>query len=298
MKSILVFGVAVVDFIFKLDEMPAKPEKFRATEAKITGGGCAANAAVAISRLGGKAKLVSRLGSDMIAEFILQDLEAEGVNCQGCRKFENHQSSFSSIYIDRNGNRQLVNYRDTNLPDQANWLDEDLFNGHDAILADCRWPGGAARAMEIARLKNIPGILDVENNVHEAEHVLPDASHIAFSLTGFEEWGKRNSDSSTLEDASLTYKAWCCFTDGENGVSYSAGVGTHKLSTFEISAVDTLGAGDVWHGAFALRLAETQSEIEAIEFANAAAAIKCTRFGGREGIPIREEVEQFLKDQQ
>jgi len=58
--------------------------------------------------------------------------------------------------------------------------------------------------------------------------------------------------------------------------------------------VDTLGAGDVWHGAFALALAEGQGEEAAIRFASAAAAIKCTRFGGRSGAPRRDEVERFL----
>ncbi|MEP4422880.1 MAG: PfkB family carbohydrate kinase, partial [Nitratireductor sp.] len=56
-----------------------------------------------------------------------------------------------------------------------------------------------------------------------------------------------------------------------------------------------LGAGDVWHGAFALALGEGQAETEAIRFANAVAAIKCTRFGGREGTPDRIETDRFLR---
>ena len=58
--------------------------------------------------------------------------------------------------------------------------------------------------------------------------------------------------------------------------------------------VDTLGAGDVWHGAFALALAEGQGERQSVRFASAVAAIKCTRFGGRAGTPTRDEVERFL----
>ena len=66
------------------------------------------------------------------------------------------------------------------------------------------------------------------------------------------------------------------------------------LPAFAVEAVDTLGAGDVWHGAFALGLAEGQGERAAIRFASAAAAIKCTRFGGRAGAPQRTEIEAFL----
>ena len=69
-----------------------------------------------------------------------------------------------------------------------------------------------------------------------------------------------------------------------------------RFEAFDIIPVDTLGAGDVWHGAFALALSEGMSEEQAIPFASAAAAIKCCRTGGREGAPNRQEVLQFLKE--
>ena len=62
-----------------------------------------------------------------------------------------------------------------------------------------------------------------------------------------------------------------------------------------MNVVDTLGAGDVWHGAFALGLAEGMNEESAMDFANASAAIKCTQFGGRLGAPERSQVEQLQK---
>jgi sulfofructose kinase len=87
--------------------------------------------------------------------------------------------------------------------------------------------------------------------------------------------------------------AWACVTDGEHGV-FVAGGG--HVPALPVQAVDTLGAGDVWHGAFALRLAEGAEETEAIRFANAAAALKCARPWGREGCPTRAETEAFLKE--
>jgi sulfofructose kinase len=68
------------------------------------------------------------------------------------------------------------------------------------------------------------------------------------------------------------------------------------VPAFAVDPVDTLGAGDVWHGAFTLALGEGEDEHDAIRFANAVAAIKCTRFGGRAGIPDRATVENFLKE--
>jgi sulfofructose kinase len=66
------------------------------------------------------------------------------------------------------------------------------------------------------------------------------------------------------------------------------------MPAFAVEAVDTLGAGDTFHGAFALALAEGRDIQAAMRFAAAAAAIKCTRFGGIEGAPLRGEVEAFL----
>ena len=67
-----------------------------------------------------------------------------------------------------------------------------------------------------------------------------------------------------------------------------------RLPVFSVAAVDTLGAGDAFHGGFALALAEGKSEIEAMRFGAAVAAIKCTRIGGSAGAPTRAEVEAFL----
>jgi sulfofructose kinase len=68
----------------------------------------------------------------------------------------------------------------------------------------------------------------------------------------------------------------------------------NNIPAYPVTAVDTLGAGDVWHGAFALRLGEGADECDAMVFANAAAALKCTRFGGRSGAPGREETESLI----
>ncbi len=88
--------------------------------------------------------------------------------------------------------------------------------------------------------------------------------------------------------------AWLCVTCGGEGVFWLEGDALRHLPAFEVEVVDTLAAGDVFHGALALALAERRGVGHALPFAMAAAAIKCTRFGGRDGIPHRAEVEQFL----
>jgi sulfofructose kinase len=89
---------------------------------------------------------------------------------------------------------------------------------------------------------------------------------------------------------------WICVTDGDKGAFWLEGKRLHRAPACRVEAVDTLAAGDVWHGAFALRLAEGAHEADAIRFAHAAAAIKCTRFGGRNGSPRRDEVTKFMAE--
>jgi sulfofructose kinase len=88
--------------------------------------------------------------------------------------------------------------------------------------------------------------------------------------------------------------AFLAVTDGTNDMLWLDGATPRALSVFKVDVVDTLGAGDVFHGAFALMLAEGQSERDAMRFAAAAAAVKCTRFGGITGAPRRAEVVALL----
>ncbi|MDP2734526.1 MAG: PfkB family carbohydrate kinase [Hoeflea sp.] len=291
-------GVAVLDFVFLLDEMPRRPEKYRALGAEITGGGGAANAAAAIARLGGQAMLASRLGSDQVAEMIAAGLQADGVDCSLTRRFEGRRSSFSSVFIDQTGERQIVNYRDPDLPMESAWLKAALPGDFDAGLADTRWPDGAEALMRVARERGLPGVLDAEAPIREAEAALHLASHIAFSAQGLRDWSGHEDLARALADVAAETGAFACVTDGAKGVSWRHREASGFVPAFKIDPVDTLGAGDVWHGAFALRLGEGAAAVEAIRFANAVAAIKCTRSNGRAGYPTRTEVEEFIKEAQ
>lgn len=296
MSSILVAGVAVLDFVFHMDEFPQTPEKYRAKGAVISGGGNAANAAVAIARLGGEAHLASRMGDDEIADLITGGLKREGVDIALIKRYAENRSSFSSIYIDATGERQIMNYRDERLPSNGDWINESAAPGLTAVLADTRWPNGALAAMHLARRLNIAGIVDAEAPVLEAEAALYAASHVAFSAQGIFDL----TGCSTVEEAALAADQMLpgkvIATDGENGVVVVNDGAPTWYPAFAITPVDTLGAGDVWHGAFALALGEGQSEAHAIRFASAAAAIKCGRTGGRDGAPSRTEIDQFLRE--
>lgn len=292
MNTILCVGAAVVDFVFHLEQLPLKAEKYGTETAAIVGGGCAANAAVAIARLGGQAVLGARLGDDQIGDLVLSDLAREGVEVANVTRTQGGRSSFSSVIIDAQGERQIVNFRGAGLV-----LDTSWFAGLGpvaAVLTDTRRVDAAIDALIFAKSRGVPGIVDGEAPIDPA--ILKEASHAAFSMQGLNSLEPGADPETALRLVADVYGCWACVTDGEKGVWHTDAGQIRHTPAHQIQPVDTLAAGDVWHGAFALYLAEGHPEAEAIRFANAAAALKCMTTGGREGSPSRASVTQYLKE--
>ena len=122
------------------------------------------------------------------------------------------------------------------------------------------------------------------------------ASHLAFSEQGLSHFYPDLDPEVAIRRVVQDHDGWVCVTMGPKGVAWCSEAGSGHVPSYTVEVVDTLGAGDVWHGAFALRFAEGVNEVEAIRFANAVAALKCTHPGGRAGSPSRSEVETFMKE--
>ncbi|SNS26062.1 PfkB family carbohydrate kinase [Tropicimonas sediminicola] len=292
MTEVLVLGMAVVDFVLSMERFPTAAAKYRADSAEIVGGGVAANAAVAIARLGGQATLATRVGDDPLADLVLGELAGEGVCIDHVHRAAGGRSSFSSIYIDAAGERQIMNFRGSGLTETTDWI--AAAPRAQAVLVDTRWTAGAAAALASARAWRVPGIVDGEAPIDLA--LLEAASHVALSRPGLASLEPGEDAATALARLAARIPGWACVTDGENGVWWTEGAEIRHLPAFRVAVKDTLGAGDVWHGAFALALAEGQGEPEAIRFASAAAALKCMTFGGRSGSPDRAAVMTFLKE--
>jgi sulfofructose kinase len=240
--------------------------------------------------------LAARIGDDAVADLIVTGLEAEEVDTGLVRRFPGRRSSFSSVFIDAGGERQIVNYRDMDLSHDAGWLAGETISGLSAVLADTRWGKGALAAMELARRHGVPGIIDAEAPVQEAQDALRIASHVAFSMQGLADLAGTGDAATGLRQAREELDGWLCVTDGANGAWHLEGDTLVHTPAIPVTAIDTLGAGDVWHGAFALMLADGVAEGNAVRFANAAAAVKCGRTGGRSGYPTMAEVQSLLRE--
>jgi sulfofructose kinase len=294
MATVLCVGHAVQDFVFSVPALPDRGEKYRATRFESVGGGPAATAAAAIARLGGKAMLAARVGDDAAAEMIVGELVRYGVDCSSVRRCAGCASSVSAVIVDARGERMIVNSLDSSMPTDPSWLPSAARVGAGAVLADTRWPEGALAALTAARDAGLPAILDADRPIPPDGALLRSATHVAFSADALADYSGIPDPRRALAEVAPNLPGWCCVTAGRDGVHVHARGRLQSFPAFEVPVVDTLGAGDVWHGAFALALAEGRDEAEATRFASAAAALKVQRSGGRAGAPRRAEVDTFL----
>jgi len=297
--QVVCVGHSALDRVFTLDAWPRASAKLVATGFAEIGGGMAANAAVAVARLGGSAAFAGPAGEDSIADIMRAQLQAAGVDVRGLKRFPGLQSSTSAILIDARGERLVVGFRGTALKAPADWLDLDQIAGAGALLADVRWPQGALAALRAARRAGVPGVLDGDSAEGAILSALAqEADYALFSEAGLAGFSGTQEIETGLRQALAQGARLAAVTQGERGVSWIEGASQRlrHLPAYAVQVVDTLAAGDVFHGAFALELAQGSAPADALRFANAAAAIKCTRTGGRNGCPSRQEVERFLQE--
>jgi len=160
MTRILCLGMSALDAIYRVPMIPAHATKVLATAFTESGGGMAANASVATARLGGDVQYWGRLGDDALGERILRELAAEGVGVSHVRRVSGRVSPSAAILVAPDGERLVCAYNDPALDRDPRWLPLAEVRSFDAILADVRWPEGAAAVLDAARAAGIPAVLD------------------------------------------------------------------------------------------------------------------------------------------
>ena len=295
--KILCCGMAVLDEVFRVERFPTANAKAQAGAFACVVGGCAANAAIAIARLGGGAEISAALGAaagDEVGDRILAGLSREGVGCCGIVRVAGATSTISSILVDASGDRMIVTRCDERL--FAATVDDPwaLVAGVDAVLADNWLPDLVTPICAAARGRGLPVVLDGDAPMSEAGELLALATHIVFSAEALRATTRRDELGEALGRLGATVPGFLAVTDGANDILWLGDGVLQHMPVFSVRAIDTLAAGDVFHGAFALALAEGAREREALRFAAATAAIKCTRFGGGAAAPDRAEVEVLL----
>ncbi len=294
-RDVLCVGFATHDIVASVEGFPRLDTKSEVRGLLEQGGGPAATASVTVARLGGKVALLSAVGDDERGSRILRELEAEGVDVSACARHPGETSPLSLVIVDRLGGTRTIFYSTGTMKLLRSDLNPEWIAGTKVVLADTDLPEATPDVCKIARAAGVPVVLDAgepKSAVHEllplADYVIPPLDTARW-LTGVE-------DPEEAAGALLTsHVRAVVVTMGADGYVVAMPEGVWREPAFEVQVADTTGAGDAYHGAFALALAWGQPAREAARFAAAVAALKCRAPGGRTGLPTLAEVESFLR---
>lgn len=297
---IICLGAAVWDTIFSVDHLPPHGGKVLPTRAVQGASGMAIVAAVTVARLGGTVDLLTRIGDDATGRMFVDDLAHERVATTGVRRVPGGRTAISTVLVDRHGERLVVPYFDPTLDPDPGWLPLETVAGSGAVLCDMRWVEGARALFAQARSVGVPTILDADvAPVADLRALMPWADHVLFSEPALASLVDiRHPEQAVAEVARQLNAKVIGVTLGEHGSvvwERDGGGRVHRFSTPRIHAVDTLNAGDVWHGTYAHGLAQGWGLARTVQAASVAAAIKCETFGGRAGAPTLTQLLEGLQ---
>jgi ribokinase len=252
---------------------------------------------VAVSRLGGRAAYVGKLGDDAFGRFVVEELEKDGVSAEHCVISRGGSARFAFVLVDREkGTRTIIWSQKGVSALEEREVDWGSVLSTRVLLLDEHEPVASVAAARAAKKSGIRVVLDAEKVsavtrelVKLADTVIVPA-RFAFELTG----------EGTVEGAAgrmaRELGGTVVVTAGVEGAFYADGAERFHQPAFRVDVVDTTGAGDVFHGAFAFALLHEWNARERTEFSSAVAALKCRKLGGRAGIPVLRETLAFLAE--
>ena len=282
--DVLCIGHACLDLALGLDDFPGADEKAVARMRAFSGGGPAATAACAIARLGGRACFAGRAGRDPAGDFVAREFARFGVCAHLVRTDD--PTPVSAVFVRLgDGARTLANHRPP-----ARLAAPDAPRGVQArvLLADGHEPEAT-----LPLLGTAPLVLDA-GSLHEGTRMLAPKADVLAASERFARELAGTDDPAEMLAALAELAPRACITFGAHGLVWAEAGRTGAMPAWRVDAVDTTGAGDVFHGALALALARGAGFVAALRYASAAAAIACTGFGARARLPREEEVQALM----
>jgi sugar/nucleoside kinase (ribokinase family) len=295
---ILCIGIPVRDLTFRTPRVPARGSKENANHFEEICGGNSLNAAIGIVRLGGRASICGPMGDsrETASRYIFDQLAHEGIDAKHLVHMKDLVTPLSAIMIDPTGERTIITFRDPELWKVALPPADELLRDCDAVLTESRCAAFCTDLCAEAVRRGIPVIVDVDRAMSLREGLLTASTHLVFSSEPLQETAGESDEGTALKKIARLTPSFLAGTRGPRGTIWLDERGQlQETPAFPVHTVDTLGAGDVFHGAFALAITEKQELRAALRFASAAAALKCTRFGGAFAAPQRIEVEELLR---
>ena len=294
-------GLRCLDITIQVGSMPGRGQSGEALGIALQGGGPAGTAAVAAARLGARAGYAGTVGSDFLGELKYRTLSDYGVDLRGLVRRGAPEHQVALVFVDGAGERSFMPARPLREnPLLVSELDRDYLTAAKILIVDGFHPEAALTAARWMRSASKKVLLDLQ----KPECAMPPEMSELVSLSNILISGEGGLQTVTgigepLEagrkilsmGARLVVETW-----GERG-SLTVTADEHFVTpAFPVRAVNTTGAGDVFHGAYAAALLEGRDLRETARFASAAAALTCTKMSGFDRIPDRAAVERLLQE--
>jgi ribokinase len=299
---ILVIGSSNTDMIIQLDRIPLPGETILGGEFVTAAGGKGANQAVAAARAGGDITFVARVGRDIFGEKAVAGFVADGINVENVVRDEAAPSGVALIFVAKDGQNSIAVAGGANrcLSPADVKKAERAIAGASTVLMQLEIPLESVHAAaELAALAEVPVILNpaparaLPDELLKLVSILTPNETEAELLTGIAVTDD-DSAAQAAEKLRATGVETVIVTLGARGAFVAAASTRALVPSFPVKAVDTTGAGDIFNGALAVALGEGRPLLEAVRFANAAAAISVTRLGAQPSAPYRQEIELLL----
>jgi sulfofructose kinase len=290
-------GINATDTIIRLPHFPTLDSKVELLSAEVKPGGQVASAIVACRRWGLSARYVGKIGDDAAGRLQVEEMQREGVESHWI-KANGSMSQSSFILVDElSGERTVLWKRDPKIALGPGDLRREWISGSRALLVDGHDTEAAAQAARWAREERIPVVGDFDNRYPHVEALL---EYVDFIIASRDFPERLTGESDLLKSLPRVFHQFKCrltgATLGRLGVLVWGGKQFSLCPGFQVQAVDTTGAGDIFHGAFLNGLARDWDMEEILEFSCAAAALNCTAPGARGGISSLERIAELRKN--
>ena len=298
MPRVIGMGHAFLDYLLRVPDLRTVHRGCRLMDFKIQGGGLAATAMVAVARLGGQAELWTVLSQDHHGQLIKDELQREGIDLSQAVYVADRPSAFNFVLVDGlTGERVFLSpgtVRGLNRFEAKADADWSRIDSADSLLVTGSWRPMTLKALRRAREKGVPTCVDIgrisgNEDLLELIDYLVVPRHAAVQVAVV-------PGPTALRALSKFGARMVAITLGPRGAIYLTNGEVEEMPGFEVEAVDTTGAGDVFHGAFAYGVARRWAPRQLMLFSSAVAALKCTRLGGRTGIPDLVRTQRFLEE--
>jgi sugar/nucleoside kinase (ribokinase family) len=301
--DVLVIGRSCLDYIAVVDQFPAENQKLPLEFRLAEGGGQGGTASCCITRLGGRVAYVGKLGADDEGRFCLKRLEDFNVTTEFVEIVSNGKTPVAYVFITVDSGARSIIYERNTLPKIK--IDATLRKlvkqtGVALLDPEVTYLGGQLKKIAGNNVKVIydserwrPGIEDIMNT---ADYFIPSSEFLEADELKFNDLSFYHR----LLKLNSMVAGHLIVTHGESGAYYIAGDSLYNIAVPKVNAVDTVGAGDNFHAAFALALAKGFDLHRSVKLSVAVASLSCRDYGGRNGLPDWDQalaVAETLKEE-